>query len=233
MDAIILAGGLGTRLQPVVSAVPKPLAPVAGRPFLDILLAQLHKFGCVRKVILAVGHKAQMIQARYQNAEDYGFDIEFSLEQSPLGTGGAVCQALSLTASEDVLVLNGDSYVEFELEALAAMHASNNASVTMVVVEVADTSRFGRVMLDLPRGRVIEFTEKGGASGRGFINAGCYLLAREAFEPVSFGASSFETDLLPQRISTTYALIATGKFIDIGVPESYAAAAEYLHQSDI
>jgi len=228
VDAIILAGGFGTRLQAVVSDVPKPLAPVNGRPFLDIILSQLDRFESVRKVVLAIGHKADAVQARYENVRHHHFDIGFSVEPKPLGTGGAIGKALPLTASRDVLVLNGDSYVEFDLRDLTATHAGNGASVTMVVVEMQNTARFGSVKLDESGKKVVGFAEKSGSEGHGFINAGCYLLARSAFDGLPPEASSFEKDILPQYLASTYAQVVTGKFIDIGVPESYLLADEYL-----
>lgn len=228
MDAIILAGGMGTRLQSVVSDVPKPLAPVNGRPFLDILMRQLQGFKRIERVVLAVGYKAEQIETRYRNVCGYGFSIDFSVELAPLGTAGALFQALPRTRSRDVLVLNGDSYIDFELQPLADMHAKLAASITMVVVEVEDTARFGSVRLDPASHRVLGFLEKSGSRGRGLINAGCYLLDRRAFERVPIERASFERDVIPQHLSSTYAHRAAGKFIDIGIPESYASAAEYL-----
>ena len=228
IDAIILAGGQGTRLRTVVSDLPKPLAPIDGKPFLDILLTQLSDFERVRRVVLAVGYKADLIEARYRNSGDFGFRIEFSVERTPLGTGGALLQALPLTKSADVLVLNGDSYVDFDLSALAEAHARRNAAVTMVVVEVEDTSRFGSVQLDTSDDRVLGFAEKSGSQGRGVINAGCYLLARSAFAHLPAAPTSFEREILPAQLKSTYAHVVNGKFIDIGVPESYSLAADYL-----
>jgi len=228
IDAIILAGGQGTRLRTVVSDVPKPLAPIDGKPFLDILLTQLSHFHRVRRVVLAVGYKADLIEARYRNSRDFGFGIEFSVERAPLGTGGALLQALPLTRSANVLVLNGDSYVDFDLTALADTHARCNASVTMVVVDVEDAARFGSVQLDTPTGRLVGFTEKSGSQGRGVINAGCYLLARGAFSKLPVVPMSFERDVLPAQLTSTYAHVVNGRFIDIGVSESYSRAADYL-----
>jgi D-glycero-alpha-D-manno-heptose 1-phosphate guanylyltransferase len=150
------------------------------------------------------------------------------VEHTPLGTGGALCQALARTDSQDVLVMNGDSFVDFDLGALAATHASTGASVSMVVIEVEDTARFGSVRFDVSTGRVLGFVEKSGSGGRGFINAGCYLIARRVLEHWPRGPASFERDILPAQLSATYALATAGKFIDIGVPESYSLAADYL-----
>jgi NDP-sugar pyrophosphorylase family protein len=228
MDAVILAGGFGTRLKEVVPDVPKPLAPINGRPFLDILLHQLGRSGIIRKVILAVGYKAEVIQSRYSAIQNYSFGIEFSVEHVPMGTGGAICQALALTESTDVLVMNGDSYVEYDLDELARRHKENAAKVTMVVTEVDDARRFGSVKLDKSNSKILEFVEKTGSQGRGFVNAGCYMLMRSAFAGLPTVPCSFETAILPQYLGSIYALIAKGRFIDIGIPGSYHFAAEYL-----
>lgn len=228
MDAIILAGGQGTRLRPVVSDVPKALARVGERPFLDLLLRQLQGFGSVEKVVLAVGYKSAQIEAEYRNDRRFGFPIEFSVEHAPLGTAGAIFLALRSTCSQDVLVLNGDSYVEFELSALAANHSRHAAAITMVVVEVADAERFGSVIVDGSSERVRGFAEKTGSHTPGLINAGCYVLARRVFEDIPIEPASFERDVIPRHLAATYAHRASGKFIDIGTPESYRRAAEVL-----
>lgn len=227
MDAIVLVGGLGTRLRTVVADLPKPLAPVNGRPFLDLLLRQLSDFSSVSRVILAVGYKAGQIEERYTNSQEFGFSVEFSLEDSPMGTGGAICLALEKTDSRHVLVMNGDSFVDFELAALEAAHSRHGASITMVVVEVEDTSRFGRVEVDSDD-RVMSFSEKGQEQGAGLINAGCYLIDSSILRAEQPRPMSFEREILHRGLHQTFALRTSGRFIDIGVPDSYAAAGEYL-----
>lgn len=228
IDAIILVGGLGSRLRSVVRDVPKPMAPVKGRPFLDLLLEQLGGFSAVRRVILAAGYKAEIVRSHYQGAKGFHFDIDLSIENEPIGTGGAIGKALWMTAGPYVLVMNGDSYVEFDLQLLVRRHIENEASVTIVVVEVADTSRFGSVSIDADTQKVTGFREKTPAGGPGWVNAGCYLLSRAAFSGLSEGVASFERDILPRYLDSTYALMSMGKFIDIGVPEAYAKAAEFM-----
>ncbi|MFZ1867499.1 MAG: nucleotidyltransferase family protein [Steroidobacteraceae bacterium] len=228
VDAIILVGGIGSRLRAVVSDVPKPMAPVRGRPFLDVILTQLAGFAEVRRVILAAGYKAEALRAHYQGAIGLKFDLEFSVENEPLGTGGAIVKALQMTEVPYVLVMNGDSYVDFDLRLLARRHIESRASVTMVVVEVADAGRFGSVALDPDTQKVSGFREKASGAGPGLVNAGCYLLSRAAFSRLPQGPASFERDILPRCLDSTYAIVSTGKFIDIGVPETYAKAAEFL-----
>lgn len=228
VDAIILVGGAGSRLRSVVRDVPKPMALVKGRPFLDLLLEQLGGFPAVRRVILAAGYKAEMVRSHYQGAKRFHFDIDLSIENEPLGTGGAIIKALRMTARPYVLVMNGDSYVEFDLQFLARRHIENAASVTMVVVEVADTSRFGSVSIDVDTHKVTGFREKAPAAGPGWVNAGCYLMSRETFSGLTKEVASFERDILPRYLDSTYSVVSTGKFVDIGIPETYAKAEEFL-----
>ncbi|RKZ90985.1 MAG: D-glycero-D-manno-heptose 1-phosphate guanosyltransferase [Candidatus Parabeggiatoa sp. nov. 1] len=226
MDAIILAGGLGTRLKPVVSEVPKPLAPIGDRPFLDLLLQQLDSFEQIEKVILAISYKAELIQQHYQGNDKYHFEIDFSIEDVPLGTGGAIKHALPFTTSNEVLILNGDSFVEFDLTDLHQTHIENKANLTLVAVKVNDTERYGSVDIDMSTMRIAQFSEKQKTNGVGFINAGCYLLKKCLFNDITEGQKvSFEKQILPSLVEKkAYAQISTGKFIDIGTPKTYQQA---------
>ena len=159
MDVIILAGGLGTRLQSVVNDVPKPLALINQKPFLDILLDQLAGFGSIKKVVLAVCHRADQIISRYSVLK-YPFEIEFSIEEEPLGTGGAVIQALSFCDDEDVLVLNGDSYVDFNLTSLLSFHKKNKSLFTVKLIKVENGDHYGRVEFEPQTCKVTTFREK-------------------------------------------------------------------------
>lgn len=228
LDAIVLAGGLGTRLRSAVPHLPKALAPVGGRPFLDFLLAQLGSFHRLHRVILATGYKGEMIEARYRDQRTYGFQIGFSVESCPMGTGGALLRALPLTDSPQVLLLNGDSYVEFSLDALLEAHSKSGAAVTMVVTEVESVARYGAVLLDDTGCKVTGFAEKSGGARSGLINAGCYLLDRKAFEGFEVQPQSLEKDLLPRLINGTFAVRGSKRFIDIGTPETYHIADEFF-----
>lgn len=231
MDAIVLVGGSGTRLRSVVSDVPKPLAPVGGRPFLDILLHQLNGFGTVRNVVLAVGYKAEQIINRYLGSKTYRFSVVFSAEDEPLGTGGAIKNALPLTSSAQVLILNGDSYVEFDLAKLHEAHQAHNAVATIVVAKVDNINRYGSVQIDMQTTHILQFKEKGSVQGEGWINAGCYMMDRSLLDPLEPGKpTSLELEILPSLVSggKVYAHTTTGAFIDIGTPESYAMADRVL-----
>jgi D-glycero-alpha-D-manno-heptose 1-phosphate guanylyltransferase len=229
IDAIILAGGLGTRIREVAGTLPKVLLPVDGKPFLDILLHRLSQSGKINRVTLAIGYQADKIIEHYQESRPYKFEIAFSVETELLGTGGAVKKALEYTRTEDVLVLNGDSYVDVDLEDLFQVHRAKKAAMTIVVREVSDAGRYGRVLMDSDD-RVNSFEEKKAEASGGYINAGVYLLKRDLFEDVTPGkVVSLENDLLPIFLSKpVFGHISLGKFIDIGIPETYRIAGEYL-----
>lgn len=230
IDAIVLAGGLGTRLRGAVDDVPKVLAPVNGRPFLDIILASLDRSGLVKKVILAVGYMADKIIAHYKNADEYKFKIDFSLEERPMGTGGGIKNAVRYSESEDILALNGDSFVDVDLEGFRSFHDRTGGELTMVLKKVGDAGRFGNVIIGTDH-RIISFEEKK-ASAPGLINAGMYLFKRKLFDAVEPDkACSIEKDLFPLFLKkNVYGYISDGKFIDIGIPETYKVASEYLKE---
>lgn len=220
-EAIILAGGRGTRLQGMVSDVPKPLASVQGRPFLTWLLDLLAQQG-MRRVVLATGYKAEMVHAaigeRWQ-----GMRIDYAVESTPLGTGGAIVQAWRLIEGEDTFVLNGDTYLELDYARFAAAMRVQHAGLGMALAQVPDVSRYGAV--HIANERVTGFSEKGG-SGPGWINAGVYWMPRSLSMPAATQAFSFEDSVLREAAQqdTLHACTATDAFIDIGVPEDYERA---------
>lgn len=219
-EAIVLAGGLGTRLRGVVDDVPKPLAPVAGRPFLAWLLDALAKQG-LRRVVLATGYRGEQIEAAL--GKDWqGMSLEYSREAEPLGTGGAIALAMRHIAGDACFVLNGDTWVDLDYVAFDGQTAG--APLGMALAHVPDVARYGAVIVE--DNRVTGFLEKG-TSGPGFINAGVYRITRvlaDAFPKV--GAFSFERDVLVPAVA--HARVAgfagTRGFIDIGVPEDYRRA---------
>lgn len=231
IDAIILAGGLGTRIREVVGDVPKPLAPVGGRPFLDILLAYLDRYSSVGRVVLAVGHRADRIVARYGGGPRYRFAMSFSVEETLLGTGGAVRKALAVAASRAILVMNGDTFVEVDVDELVGFHRRHGMAATVVARRVEDAGRYGTMRID-GAGRVTSFEEKRESAGAGTINAGVYVLDRRLFDDVPQDrVVSLERDLLPLWIDRgIYAFPTAGRFIDIGVPDSYRRAPAYLKE---
>jgi D-glycero-alpha-D-manno-heptose 1-phosphate guanylyltransferase len=223
VDAIILAGGLGTRLRDVVPALPKPLAPVAGKPFLAWILQSLADSGTVARVILSVGYRAGMIEAAF-GSHFAGLELNYVHEIEPLGTGGAMRIALANVRGTAALVLNGDSFADFDPHGLVSAHRNGGSSLTVSLALVADVGRYGRVKVD--GSSIVDFAEKGG-SGPGQINAGIYAMAADLLgDPALPERFSFETDFLMPRLQTlrptAYSL--GGRFIDIGVPDDYQLA---------
>ncbi|MCU0842731.1 MAG: nucleotidyltransferase family protein [Thiobacillaceae bacterium] len=222
MQAIVLAGGLGTRLRAAVPDLPKPMAPVAGRPFLAWVLDRLGEAGCERAV-LAVGYRHEPIRAYF--GERYrDMALQYSVEDTPLGTGGAIRLAAEQVYEYPVCVLNGDTYLELDYRAMLEAHERARTSMSVAVCHVDDVSRYGA--LELEDGVIHAFLEKGRA-GPGVINAGTYLLGAEVIARIPAGqAFSFEQQLLVPRVGEIRptAFLAEGRFIDIGIPEDYARA---------
>lgn len=222
MEAIVLAGGLGTRLRSVVSEVPKCMAPVAGRPFLAYLLDALAAKERVDRVILSVGYlREQVIAWAEAHRAEYPFRLDFAVEEHPLGTGGGIRLALQACRSEEVLVLNGDTFFDFDPDRLAA----RDGAVVLALKPMTHFDRYGTVELD-GLGSVTAFREKK-ACRAGLINAGVYLIRPSRLDlhglPEKF---SFEQDVLaPLAGSGKLAGVREdGYFIDIGIPSDYILA---------
>lgn len=230
LDAIILCGGQGTRLASVVADVPKPLAPVSDRPFLDYLLALLARSGAVRSATLAVHHLAERIRAHYA-MHRAPLPLRIVQEEKPLGTGGAIMNCLGSVEGPTFFSLNGDSICGGDLKTLIGKHRSSGPGLTLALIEVPDTSRYGRTVLDAS-GRIVEFTEKAASAGPGLINAGIYVIDRDVLEPWSGETLSMERDILPRAVRQGFVrgVELSGPFIDIGLPETYAAAAEFMRR---
>lgn len=229
--ALVLSGGLGTRLRSVVSDRPKVLALVAGRPYLAHLLDKLADAG-LRRVVLCTGYCADQVQATF-GMRYLGLDLLYSEETRSLGTAGALRLALPKADSETLLVLNGDSYCAADLSAFWRFHSRHRGlapSAALLLTQLADTRRYGRVEID-PTGVVTRFLEKADADGPGLINAGIYLLDRGLVEPIPATQEvSLERDVFPSWIGRgLYGCATSSAFIDIGTPESYAAADRFFH----
>jgi NDP-sugar pyrophosphorylase family protein len=222
MQAIVLAGGLGTRLRSVVADLPKPMAPVAGRPFLAWILDRLAQAGFGR-VVLAVGYRHEIIEQHF-GAAYRGIDLHYSVEAQPLGTGGALRLAADHVDRWPVFVLNGDTFLELDYRSMLDAHLKGSEQMSLAVCEVPDAGRYGT--LELQDGHVHGFLEKG-RSGPGVINGGTYLLSQGVLEKIPRDVPfSFEQQLLVPEVSAIRpaAFVTDGLFIDIGVPDDYARA---------
>jgi D-glycero-alpha-D-manno-heptose 1-phosphate guanylyltransferase len=225
-EALILAGGLGTRLQPVVSDVPKPMAKVAGKPFLEYILNYLIEFQ-IERVVLSIGYKAEAFQ-KYFKKNYKGLDLEYVIEKEPLGTGGALKLALEHCRQNDVLVLNGDTFFNIELDDLWIFHLIHQAEITIALREVDNASRYGTVQLNND-GKITAFIEKTGKKGKGLINAGVYVVKNTTFKKFSLPEKfSLEKDFFEKHLTELklYGCVCEGYFIDIGIPEDYKKAQD-------
>ena len=225
--AFVLCGGHGTRLRPVLVDRPKSMALISGTPFLQLLLDRLRSQG-VNDVILGTGYMAEKIERYFGCGNKFALRIRYSREDEPLGTGGALKLAEPLI-SDPVLVLNGDSYVEWSLVPVLELFKTKDADLVIVLQAVADVTRYGSVALDQD-GRVTQFVEKGVAAGPGLINAGVYLLRKQIVRGLPAGtAISLETEVFPRLLDRrVYGLVCTGLFIDIGIPDDLRRAQGLL-----
>ncbi len=223
IPAFILAGGFGTRLRSVVGELPKILAPIHGRPFLHYLLEQLASAG-LRDVTLCTGYRADLVEETLGTS--FGpMALRYQRETTPLGTGGALRAACAGRGT--ILAVNGDSYCGFDAAAFLAAHELQAATISLVLTHVDDTGRFGQVRLDDAQ-RVLEFAEKRPGAGAGWINAGIYLLSSTIF-PAGDGPLSLEREVFPAWVGRGLYGFPEGRdFIDIGTPESYAAAERFF-----
>ena len=222
--AVILCGGLGTRLRPVTGDLPKALAPVAGKPFLHHLFGYLRSAG-VTDLVLCTGHAAEQVEGACGNGSAWGISVRYVREHALLGTGGAVKNAEPLLRSDPFLALNGDSFVPADLGRLARFHRERGARISLVLSMVDDQARYGGVRRD-DDDAIVGFDEKG-RSGAGLISAGMYLIDRSVLDEVPPATVvSIERDVFPRWAGRgLFGLAMPGPFIDIGTPESFAAAA--------
>ena len=227
IDVAILAGGLGTRLRDVLPAAPKVLAPVNGRPFLAHLLDRLAAQGA-RRVVLCLGYRAQDV-TDYLAANSFAPLATHSVvEPEPLGTGGAVAFARPWLASDPVMVLNGDTFVEADLNQFLRSHRASGAEASILCAHVPDAGRYGKIEID-SHDRLVRFEEKG-AAGPAWINAGFYLFGSRAMDRIgALHKGSLERDVLEKMPpGSIHAFRADGRFLDIGTPATLALAPEVL-----
>jgi NDP-sugar pyrophosphorylase family protein len=224
MKALLLVGGLGTRLRTAVPSLPKALAPVGDRPFLELLVRQLGAQG-IRELVMCTGYRSEQVQEVFQDGSGLGVTIEYSKESVPLGTGGALKLAQCFVQQEsEFLLLNGDSFLDVNFNELIAFHRKHGGLATIAVVPVENASRYGTVQVRADA-KVVGFVEKSGKSAPGVINAGIYVFDRAIFPQIQEGPVSLERDVFPQIMEQgVYAAEHRGVFIDIGTPDDYDRA---------
>jgi len=233
IGVVILAGGLGTRLRSLLGDVPKALAPVAGRPFLEYLLQRLERQG-YRHVVLAAGHGADKLQLHLGDGRRWGLEIEYSIEPQPLGTAGALRLATHGRDARRWLVFNGDSLLDMSLPEFVTAHEARGALASLALIRVGDTARYGTVELGAD-GAIASFREKSIVGGPGLINGGVYVLERGVLDAVPDASfASLELDVLPTLVGRGLYGVDYGDalFIDIGVPDDYRRAQALLSSED-
>ena len=222
MQAILLAGGLGTRLRSVVSDRPKPMALIHGRPFMEYVTRELVKNG-VTEIIFAVGYKGSMVEEHFKDGAGFGFRARYAYEETLLGTAGAIKNAGRFIDGDRFFVLNADTFYRIDYSRLTRCQDELGLDMALVLREVPDVSRYGQAVLD-GSGRLTGFNEKTEEQRPGAINGGIYLMKRELLELIPQGRVSLENEMIPRWLKEGRPLggiVNDGYFIDIGIPEAY------------
>lgn len=222
VDAYVLAGGRGTRIKSVLGDIPKILAPIRGTPFLDLLLLRLQAQG-LHRIILGLGVGAEAVKAHLNGAGRINLQIETVIEPHPLGTAGALRHAAANFQSDPVLVMNGDTICDADLDAMLIQHRRENAYITVACAHVERTDRFGSILLDSD-GSIKTFHEKSTTATTSLVNAGLYMFSKEALRAlVDTDAMSLESDFMPRAFDhRVRPFILKDTFFDFGIPEAYS-----------
>jgi len=223
MECIVLAGGLGTRLRSIVNELPKCMAPVAGKPFLYYIFTYLQRQN-ISHVIMSVGYKFEAVQTWIGQTE-WPFAVSYAIEEEPLGTGGAIRLALQKTTKNHVLIINGDTFFDVDVESLYNEHRTKKADLTIALKSMNKFDRYGNVLLN-DRNQITSFMEKQFCE-QGQINGGVYIINRNSNLMEDHNTKfSFETEILQKHFSdhSFYGLISSSYFIDIGIPQDFEKA---------
>lgn len=248
MKGIIIAGGQGTRLRPLTYTRPKPLIPVVNRPFLEYQVALLKRHG-ITEIIFATNYMADKIEAHFGDGANFGVSMKYVIEETPLGTAGAIKNAQRLAGRDTIIVLNGDVLTDFDISSIVKFHQDKKALVTLTLTPVPSPSPYGVIITD-ETGRVREFREPSEAqkkalaanpnverTGTDFINAGIYVMQAEALDSIPTGRPvSVERETYPQFLeqgAPIYALVREGFWLDIGRPKQYREATDAILSRDI
>ncbi len=222
-EAIILAGGLGTRLKSEVPDLPKCMAPVAGKPFIDYVIKYLLEQG-VNGFVFSLGYKHDVVIKHLESTWP-NIKYEVAIEKKPLGTGGGIRFASKKVKSKSFFVLNGDTYFAVDLLSMFKNHESNNAQITVALKQMVNFDRYGSVLINQAN-QICAFREKTSVDS-GLINGGIYLLKKSLIEEISIeDPFSFEKEVLEKYIhkNCIYGFVSDGYFIDIGIPEDFKKA---------
>lgn len=221
MQAILLAGGLGTRLQSVVHDRPKPMALIEEKPFMEYVVHELSRHG-ITEIIFAVGYKGSMVEDYFGDGSRFGVTVSYAYEETLLGTAGAIKNAAAYMKGNQVFVLNADTFYQIDYQRLVRLSQEKELSMALVLRKVPDVSRYGQAVLK--DNRLTGFNEKVQEAKPGTINGGIYLLTRELIDEIPEGKVSLENDMIPRWLQEGRRLggiVNDGYFIDIGIPEDY------------
>jgi mannose-1-phosphate guanylyltransferase len=230
VDAVVLVGGQGTRLRPLTLSAPKPMLPTAGVPFLEHLLSRIRAVGIVH-VVLGTSYKAETFTEYFGDGSDFGLDIEYLVEDEPLGTGGGIRNVAPALRADTVMVFNGDVLSGVDLGEVLDTHTSNSADLTLHLVKVPDPRAFGSVPTDA-EGRVQAFLEKTDDPPTDQINAGCYVFSRSVLEAIPAGrAVSVERETFPGLLEAgarVFGHVDTSYWLDLGTPAAFVKGSADL-----
>lgn len=227
MQALILVGGLGTRLREIAKDIPKVMVDIKGKPFLEYLILQLKKYN-LNDIVLCIGYLKEKIESYFGNGNHLGVNIVYSEEPKPLGTGGAINFAEHLINKDNFIVMNGDSFFDIDLKELISHHLNKKALATMALAEVKEIKRFGSVKID-KNGIIKSFKEKEQKANSNLINGGIYVLNKEIFKYIPKDKSvSLEKEIFPKFVNSNrfYGISFNNYFIDIGIPKDYKKIQE-------
>lgn len=221
MQAILLAGGLGTRLQSVVSDRPKPMALIQDRPFMEYVIRELKVSG-IDDIIFAVGYKGSMVEEHFGDGSAFGIRASYAYEETLLGTAGAIKNAARHMTGGEAFVLNADTFYRIDYGQLVDIKKEKRLDMALVLRQVPDVSRYGEAAL--MDGILTGFNEKSSEARPGTINGGVYLLSRELIGQIPEGRVSLENDMIPRWLAEGRRIggfVNEGYFIDIGIPQDY------------
>jgi len=221
MQAILLAGGLGTRLRSVVNDRPKPMAMIQGKPFIEYVIRELAGQG-IDDIIFAVGYKGSMVEEYFADGKKFGIRASYAYEETLLGTAGAIKNAAKHMTGQEVFVLNGDTFYRMDYHRLIRQKQDMGLDMVLVLRKVEDVSRYGQALLT--EGRLAGFNEKTEEQKAGTINGGVYLMSWDLIREIPEGKVSLEQDMIPKWLSEGRRLggfVNDGYFIDIGIPKDY------------
>jgi len=248
MKGVIIAGGPGTRLRPLTYIRPKPIVPVANKPFLEYQVELLKKHD-IKEIIFCTNYMTEMIQAHFGDGSKFGVRMHYAIEEVPLGTAGAIKNAEPLFKGDTILVFNGDVLTDFDLTSIIASHREREAAITLTLHAVPSPSPYGVIITD-DEMRVHEFREPSEEvkkmlaqnpnverTGTDHINAGIYVIESDVFQQVPEGVPySIERQMFPQvlaRGERVYGHVGTGYWLDIGRPEQYLEAHRAVLTGDV